>query len=103
MKYLTIEYIKEHSRIDYDCEDAVLQMYGKSAEMTIAQLLNRGNTVDECIASLTEQYGEIPAPIYQAALMLVDNSYEHRSPISVSNLYYVPYTFDLLIKPFMIL
>ena len=45
----------------------------------------------------------IPAAITQGALMLVANSYKNREPASVSNLYLVPYTFDALVKPYMIL
>ena len=101
MNYLTIEYIKEHSRLDYDCEDALLELYANSAEMSIAQLLNRGKTVAECVASLEEEFGEVPAPIIHAALMLVDNSYEHRSPTSPQQMYYVPYGFDIMVKPYM--
>lgn len=101
MEYLTIEYIKEHSRLDYDCEDAVLELYANSAEMSIAQLLNRGKTVAECVASLKEEFGEVPAPIIHAALMLVDNGYEHRSPTTKEHAVQVLYTFDFNIKPFM--
>lgn len=101
MKYLTIEYIKQHSRIDYDCEDELLEMYGDSAEDAMVQYLNRGKTATEMIASLTEEYGKIPAPIYHATLMLVDQSYQHRSPASPTQMYYVLYGFDFLIKPYM--
>ena len=45
--------------------------------------------------------GEMPAPLVQAALMLVDVSYQYRSPVSPNNLNIVPYTFDILIKPYM--
>ena len=101
MKFLSIEYIKQHLRIDDDCEDGLLELYGDSAEETMAQYVNRGKDADEMIASLTEQYGKIPAPIYQAALMLVDVSYQYRSPISPTNVSVVPYTFDILVKPYM--
>lgn len=37
----------------------------------------------------------------QAGLMLVDNSYLQRSPASSLNMSAVPYTFDLLVKPYM--
>ena len=103
MEFLTLAYIKKHSRIDYDCEDSLLEIYGEAAEQVLAQHLNRGKTVDEMMASLTEEYGEMPKPIYQAALMLVDVSYQYRSPISSSNLYIVPYTFEMFVKPYMIL
>jgi hypothetical protein len=33
--------------------------------------------------------------------MLCDVSYQYRSPISINNLSIVPYTFDLLVKPYM--
>jgi hypothetical protein len=36
-----------------------------------------------------------------ATLLLVDNSYEHRSPQSPQQMYYVGYGFDLMVKPYM--
>ena len=56
MKWLTLEWIKKHSRIDYDCEDGLLEMYGDSAEDTVLNICNR--TYDD----LVEVYGHIPAP-----------------------------------------
>ena len=103
MKFLSIEYIKQHSRIDYDCEDSLLETYGDSAEETLTQYLNRGKRVEDMIESLREEYGQIPANIYHAALILVDHSYQHRSPASMQNLYTVPYSFDVLVKPYIIL
>ena len=100
MKWLTIDYIKAHSRICCDCEDDLLNMYGGSAEEMIANYLNRG-TLAECDSSLREEYGKIPTNIMHAALMLVDVSYTYRSPITPTSLHVVPYTFDILIKPYM--
>lgn len=97
MKWLTLESIKQHSRIDYDCEDSILQLYAEAAEDTVLNVCN--TTYDD----MMKKYGEIPAPIQQAALMLVDLSYTQRSPVSSQNMYAVPYTFDLLVKPYMIL
>lgn len=94
MKWLTIDYIKQHSRIDFDCEDSLLELYGDAAEETALNLMNR--TEDDLI----EEYGKIPTPVMQATLMLVDVSYTHRSPISPASQIIVPYTFDLLIKPY---
>ena len=101
MKFLSLEYIKQHSRMDLDCEDNLLELYGDSAEETLAQYLNRGKNSDEMIESLTEQYGKIPAPLYHAGLMLVDISYQYRSPVNPTNVSVVPYTFDILVKPYM--
>jgi len=95
MKWLTIDYIKQHSRICCDCEDELLETYGESAEATVLNTLN--TTYDDIIA----EYGEVPAPLFHAALMLVDVSYNYRSPVSPTSIYVVPYTFDILIKPYM--
>lgn len=95
MKFLTLDYIRKHSRIDYDCENEILNLYGSSAEDTLLNYI--GMTYDE----VKTKYGEVPAPLVQAALMLVDVSYQHRSPVSSQNMSIVPYTFDIMIKPYI--
>lgn len=95
MKFLTLEYIKQHSRIDFDCEDTMLTLYGEAAEDTLLNYLNR--SYDD----LLETYDTMPSALIQAALMLVDVSYQYRSPISPANVSIVPYTFDILVKPYM--
>ena len=95
MKFLTLDYIKQHSRIDWSEEDTLLDEYGKAAEDTVLNLLNRD------YQDLLYQYGEVPAPLVQAAMLLVGQSYQHREPSSAQNMSAVPYAFDLLIKPYM--
>lgn len=95
MKYLTLEFIKAHSRIDYDCEDDLLELYGESAETTVLNHINR--SYDD----LVEAFGTVPKPIMQATLMLVDVSYQYRSPVNATSVSVVPYTFDILLKPYM--
>lgn len=103
MKWLTLEKIKQQCRIeaDFTMEDTLLTGYGNSAESTILNYLNR------TYYDLIEQYGEVNpavrawADIINASLMLVDVWYQHRSPIEQVSMYAVPYTFDLLIKPYM--
>jgi uncharacterized phage protein (predicted DNA packaging) len=95
MKWLTIDWIKQHSRIDFDCENELLELYGEDAEETVLNLCNR--TMEDII----EQYGQVPKPLYVAALMLVETSYTQRAPISMQNLYTVPYAFDMKVKPYM--
>ena len=95
MKWLTLEWIKKHSRIDFDCEDELLDLYGEDAEQTILNLI--GRSFDDLI----ETYGEVPKPLYVAALMLVEVSYTQRAPITQTNLYTVPYAFDMKVKPYM--
>lgn len=99
MMWTTLQYIKEHSRVCCDGEDGVLELYGASAEKTILKLLNR--TYDDIVGTFGTAEQPIPEPIRQATLMLVDVSYEHRSPVDAMNLSIVPYSFDLLLKPYM--
>lgn len=96
MKWLTLEWIKNHSRIDFlDREEELLELYGEDAEQTVLNLINRS------FDDLIEQYGEVPKPLYVAALMLVEVSYTQRAPISQQNMYVVPYAFDMKIRPYM--
>ena len=97
MKYLTIDDIQAQLRLDFDCEDSLLELYGTGAEETILYLCNR------TFENLIGEYGEVPAAIRQVTLELVSQSYEQRSPASPTNLSAVPYNFDLLIKPYMLL
>lgn len=95
MKWLTLDYIKEHSRLDYSgMEDAVLELYGTSAETAVLNLCRR--TYEDVI----DTYGEVPAPMRHASLLLVDHFYQQRSPAGQS-LSAIPYTFDMLLKPYM--
>jgi len=95
MKWLTLEWIKRHSRIDFNDEDELLAIYGEAAEDTVLNLIARDYT--EVIST----YGEVPKPLFVAALMLVEVSYTHRSPITQTSIYTVPYAFDHMVKPYM--
>ena len=95
MKWLTIEYIRKHSRIDSDVEDELLELYGESAEDTVL------NIVGDSYEQIVLKYDGMPKALYHAALMLVDVGYQYRSPVTPANTSMVPYTFDLLVKPYM--
>ena len=95
MKWLTLEWIKKHSRIDFDCEDDLLELYGEDAEETVLNLINRS------YEEVMEIWGEVPKPLWVAALMLVEVDYNHRSPESMNNMYAVKYGFDMKIKKYM--
>ena len=99
MKWLTIEYIKQHSRIDYDCEDALLQLYGVAAEETVMNII--GCDYDDIVENFGTEEMPIPAAIIQATLILVDTSYMQRTAVSPQQMSPVPYAFDMLIKPYM--
>lgn len=94
MKWTTIEYIKEHLRLDYDCESASLELYGDSAEESILKLCNR--TYEDFIAD----YGCIPTPIRHATLLLIAHSYDNRSPVTAQQQKAVSHTFEMLVKPY---
>ena len=100
MKYLSLDYIKQHSRIDYDCEDDLLELYGDSAEEAMSQILNRGKNADEMVEDLTAVYGHVPAPIIHASLMLVASVYKDREKDLVQEAHENP-TFGILVKPYM--
>lgn len=95
MKWLTIEYIKEHSRIDYDCEDAKLEAYGSAAEDVVLEIIRR------TLENVKDVYGGVPPKLYQAALMLTDLSYTYPNPVSSTNMSTIPYTFDMLLADYI--
>jgi hypothetical protein len=97
MKWLTLSEIKQQLRIepDFTDDDALLTRYGNSAEATVLNIT--GRTYDDFICD----YGEIPADIWEATVLLVTLSYENRSPVSMQNMYAIPYAFDAKVKPYM--
>lgn len=97
MKWLTLELIKKQCRIepDFNDEDDILEMYGESAEEMVLDVINRTYT------EVVEYYGEVPKPLIHASLLLVSQSYQHREPSSVQNLYTVPYAFGMMVKPYI--
>lgn len=97
MKWLTLTKIKQQLRIeqDFTLEDELLTTYGESAEETVLNVC--GRTYEDFISS----YGAIPSDIVHATLMLVDLSYQHRTPASMQQMYAVPYSFDAKVKPYV--
>jgi uncharacterized phage protein (predicted DNA packaging) len=98
MKFLTFDQIKAQLRLDdqqAEDEHDLLELYGEAAEDAVLNICNR------TITDIYEQYGTVPKTLVQAGLMLVAQSYQHREPASPQNLSAVPYTFDLLLKPYM--
>ena len=96
MKWLTLEWIRSHSRLLKDVDESdLLELYGEDAEETVLNLINRS------YEEVMELWGKVPKPLYVAALMLVEVDYNHRSPDSMNNMYAVKYSFDMKIKPYM--
>ena len=99
MRYLTLDWIKAHSRIDYDIEDELLTLYGDAAEEAVLNII--GRSYRNLVLNFGSPDDYVPAAIKQATLMLVDASYTQRAPMSTMSLYAVPYSFDLLVKPYV--
>lgn len=96
LRFLSLDYIKQHSRISGDCEDELLLLYAKGAENNLLRILDR--TYDE----LVEMGGGVfPQELVIAGLMLVDVLYSHRAPQETIHLSDVGYTFDCYAKPFI--
>ena len=95
--------IKQQCRVDFSYDDDLLTAYGNTAEETVAQYLGRGKKVSDMAASLTEEYGGIPESVKTAALLLVSNWYKHSVPASNASMAVVPYTFEFIIKPYILL
>lgn len=96
LQFLTLDYIKQHSRICGDCENEILVLYAKGAENNLLRLCDR--TYDELVAM---GGGTFPEELMIAGLMLVDVLYSHRSPQEAIKLSDVAYTFEFYAKPFM--
>ena len=99
MKWLTIEAIKKHSRIDYDCEDSLLEMYGESAEETVLNIINR--SYEEVVELYGTENRPVPSPIVHASLLLVEEYYTQHAAASPTQLYIVPYGYDSMLKSYM--
>lgn len=41
MKWMTLDYVKAHSRIDFDCDDRLLELYVDSAEEALLHYTRR--------------------------------------------------------------
>ena len=97
MKWLTKDWIKKHSRIDFDCEDELLELYGNAAENGILRLLNR--SWEDVRENLSDE--DINGSLMIAGLLLTEHLYTHRGPIENVQPYQIPYNIDFYIKPFM--
>ena len=103
MKFLTIDKIKQQLRLDCTCEAELLEDYGNSAEETLAGYLGYMDEKNHpSVDKMLEDFdGKMPYSLMQAAKMLVDVGYQYRSPVSMQTLSVVPYTFDILVKPYV--
>lgn len=98
MKFLTFDQIKQQLRLDDEqatAEQTILEMYAASAEDSVLNIIRRS------YEDVLETFGAVPEPIALAALMLADEWYQHHAPITPGSVAQVPYSYDLLLKPYM--
>ena len=97
LKWLSLDAIHAHCRIDFNCEDAELKQMGITAEQAILDLTRR--TYENFI----DTYGRIPDSIFNASLLLVQNLYNNRDAADTQKKEAALYGFDLLLKNYMVL
>lgn len=93
---LTLDELRSHLRVDYPDDDAYIIQLGKTAISHIVNATHR--SVEELIEY---NNGSFPEELRLAALQLVAHWYRMPEPVSSVNQVAVPYTLDLLIKPFV--
>ena len=98
MKYLTFEQIKAQLRLDdeqAELERIRLEGMAEAAEEAVLEIIRRP------LIDVILTYNGLPKRLIQVTLLLVDEWYQHRSPVEQGQLYPVPYAFDLMLKPMM--
>ncbi len=106
MELITLDELKDQLRIerDYHDEDAHITNCGDAAEAALLRACRR--TVDDLLDNFgTTDAGTgdtLPPPDFKMAiLMLGKHVYEHRGPDDSVQQVQVPYSIDLMVKPFI--
>lgn len=97
LKWLTIEAIHKHCRIDFNCEDEELEQMGIAAEQAILDLTRR--TYENFI----DTYGRIPDPIFNATLLLTQSLYKNRDAEEQRDSKEIAFGFSFMVKNYMVL
>ena len=97
LKWLSIDAIHAHCRIDFACEDAELEQMGITAEQAILDLTRR--TYENFI----DTYGRIPDPIFNASLLLVQSLYKNRDAEEQRDSKEIAFGFSFMVKNYMVL
>ena len=97
LKWLSIDAIHAHCRIDFNCEDAELKQMGITAEQAILDLTRR--TYENFI----DTYGRIPDPIFNASLLLVQSLYNNRDAEEQRDSKEIVFGFSFMVKNYMVL
>ena len=97
LRWLNLNAIHQHCRIDFNCEDAELEQFGMAAEQAILDLTRR--TYENFI----DTYGRIPDPIFNATLLLVQSLYKNRDAEEQRDSKEIAFGFAFMVKNYMYL
>lgn len=97
LKWLNLDAIHAHCRIDFNCEDAELEQFGIVAEQAILDLTRR--TYENFI----DTYGRIPDPIFNVSLLLVQSLYKNRDAEEQRDSKEIAFGFSFMVKNYMVL
>ena len=97
LKWLSLDAIHQHTRMDFNCEDAELEQFGMAAEQAILDLTRR--TYENFI----DTYGRIPDPIFNASLLLVQSLYKNRDAEEQRDSKEIAFGFSFRVKNYMVL
>ena len=97
LKWLNLDAIHQHCRIDFNCEDAELEQMAMTAEQAILDLTRR--TYENFI----DTYGRIPDPIFNASLLLVQSLYNNRDAEEQRDSKEIAFGFSFMVKNYMVL
>lgn len=88
LRFLTLDQIKAHLRIDGDEYDQELELYAESTEEEALSYMER------TYESLIEDYGKVPAPIIKACLLRIGTAFKYHEDVTDRTLYRVPYAWE---------
>ena len=97
LKWLNLDAIHAHCRIDFNCKDAELEQFGIVAEQAILDLTRR--TYENFI----DTYGRIPDPIFNVSLLLVQSLYKNRDAEEQRDSKEIAFGFSFMVKNYMVL
>ncbi len=106
MDFITLNELKDQLRIEHDWteEDSLLTTMANAAEASLLRACDR--TAENLLTTFgTTDPGTgdtLPPPDFKmACLMLGKHLYEHRGPSDSVQQVQVPYSIDLMVKPFI--
>jgi hypothetical protein len=97
LKWLTLDAIHQHCRIDFNCEDAELLQMAMAAEQSILDLTRR------TYANIIDTYGRIPDPLFNASLLMVQSLYKNRDAEEQRDSKQIAFGLEYMVKNYMCL